>query len=88
MSLQHALYGLRSQRPDQLVLEIGYARKETERFKVLCINREAASASARRTWRSSAVSYMPQTLAPGCLHKNSTSRREKFVTPWADRMWI
>src|SRR5512134_605931 len=33
LSLEHALYGLDSQRSDQLVLEIGDARKETERFK-------------------------------------------------------
>jgi hypothetical protein len=33
LSLEHALYGLGSQRADQLVLEIGDARKETERFK-------------------------------------------------------
>ena len=35
MSLEHALYGLDSQRPDQLVLKIGDERKETERFKAL-----------------------------------------------------
>ena len=35
LSLEHALHGLDSQRPDQLVLEIADARKETERFKAL-----------------------------------------------------
>src|SRR5512134_3599482 len=35
LSLEHAFYGLDAQRPDQLVLKIGDARKETERFKAL-----------------------------------------------------
>ena len=30
LSLGHAVYGLGSHRPDQLVLEIGYAREEAE----------------------------------------------------------
>src|SRR6266702_1639847 len=35
LSLEHTLYGLGSQRPDQLVLEIGYARDAGEGFKGL-----------------------------------------------------
>ena len=35
LSLEHTLYGLGSQRPDQLVLEIGYAGEEAEGFKGL-----------------------------------------------------
>jgi hypothetical protein len=35
LSLEHTLYGLGSQCPDQLVLEIGYAREEAEGFKGL-----------------------------------------------------
>lgn len=33
LGLEHTLYGLGSQSPDQLVLEIGYAREEAEGFK-------------------------------------------------------
>ena len=33
LSLEHTFYGLDSQRPDQLVLEINYAREEAEGLK-------------------------------------------------------
>ena len=35
LSLEHTLYGLRSQRPDELVLEIGDAGEEADRFQGL-----------------------------------------------------
>ncbi len=35
LTLEHTLYGFGSQRPNQLVLEIGYAREEAEGFEGL-----------------------------------------------------
>jgi hypothetical protein len=48
LSLEHALYGLCSQRPNQLVFEIGDAGEETERFKGL-VGRDRDGRVSERT---------------------------------------